>query len=100
MVDVNKVLKNVVKKGNVKIGRKETISAISNGSAKLIVLSDNCTYINEIDKLSKEKKIPIYNFNSNGIDLGHTCGKNYVVSSFAVIDEGDTNILQIIKKRK
>jgi len=94
MVDVNKVLKVVVKKGKVKIGEKQTKIAIGDGSAKLIVVANNCPYSTEI-----EKKVSIYNYNSNGVELGYACGKNFVISSFAVIDEGESNIMQLVKKR-
>ena len=98
MVDVDKVLKTTVKKGKVKIGTKQTKQVISDGSAKLIVMSKNCPYSSEISTLAKKKKIPIYNCNSNSIDLGYTCGKSFAVSVFAVIEEGGSNILNIVKK--
>jgi large subunit ribosomal protein L30e len=100
MVDINKVLKNVVNKGNVKIGEKQTKTAINVGAAKLIVMSNNCPYSTEIITLAKEKKVPIYNYNSNGVELGYVCGKNFAVSAFAVIDEGESNIMQLVKKGK
>jgi large subunit ribosomal protein L30e len=98
MVDVDKILKSVVKKGSVKIGTKQTKTVINNGTAKMIVLSKNCANSSEIKKLAKKKKIPIYNYNYNSIDLGYTCGKSFAVSIFAVIDEGDSNINQLINK--
>lgn len=100
MVDVNKTLKSVVKKGTVKIGEKQTKTAINTGTAKLIIMANNCPYNEELNKLVKEKKVPIYNYTSNGVELGIACGKNYSVSAFAVIDEGESNILQLIKKGK
>lgn len=98
MVDVDKVLKNTVKKGKVKIGTKETKSVINNGSAKLVVLSKNCPYFSEINVLAKKKKIPVYNYGSSSIDLGYSCGKAFSVSVFAVIDDGGSNILNLVKK--
>jgi large subunit ribosomal protein L30e len=100
MVDVNKVLKDVIKKGQVKIGEKQTKKAIGDGSAKLVVLSKNCLYSKEFTKLANKKKIPIYTYNYNGAELGYACGKQFGVSSFAVINEGDSNILHLGKKRK
>jgi len=99
MVDVDKVLKSTVKKGKVMIGSKQVKIVISDGTAKLIVLATNCPYSSEIDKLAKKKKIPVYNHNSNSIDLGYTCGKTFAVSVFAVMDDGGSNILQLAKKR-
>jgi large subunit ribosomal protein L30e len=99
MVDVDKVLKSTVKKGKVMIGSKQVKMVISDETAKLIVLAKNCPHSSEIDKLAKKKKIPVYNHNSNSIDLGYTCGKTFAVSVFAVMDDGGSNILQLAKKR-
>jgi len=98
MVDVDKVLKNTVTKGTVKIGTRQTKLAISGELAKLIVMAKNCPYASEITTLSKKKKIPVYKHTSNSIDLGYTCGKAFAVSVFAVIDDGGSNILQLVKK--
>ena len=98
MVDVEKVLKNTVKKGKVKVGTKETKFVINNGSAKLVIMSKNCVSSPEISKLAKEKKIPVYISDSNSIDLGYTCGKAFAVSVFAVLDDGGSNILNLVKK--
>jgi len=100
MVDVNKTLKDAVKKGTVKIGEKQTKESISSEAAKLVVIANNCPYITELTTMAKKKKIPIFNFSSNGVDLGYICGKSYSVSAFAVIDEGESNILEIVKKGK
>ena len=99
MVDIDKILKTTVKKGTVKIGTKETKTSIDNGSAKLVIMAKNFPNNLEIDKLAKKKNIPVYNFESNAIDLGYTCGKSFAVSIFAVLDDGGSNILNHIKKR-
>jgi len=99
MVEVDKVLKNTIKNGKVKIGFKQTKMVINDGSAKLIVVANNCPFSSELDKLAKKKEVPIYNYDSNSIDLGYTCGKAFAVSVFAVLDEGGSNILQLVKKR-
>jgi len=100
MVDVNKVLKDVVKKGKVKIGEKQTKKAIEDGTAKIIVLSNNCPYSDDVTTMVKDKKTPVYNFSANGVELGYICGKNFAVSSFAVVDIGESNIMQLVKTRK
>jgi len=98
MVDIEKVLKTTVKKGTVKIGAKQTKQVISDGSAKLVIISKNCPFSKEISTLASKKKIPIYNYRSNSIDLGYTCGKAYAVSVFAVINDGGSNIINVVNK--
>jgi large subunit ribosomal protein L30e len=100
MVDVNKALKDVAKKGTIIIGEKQTKAAIQKGKAKLVVMAMNCPYVKTITTLVTENNVPLYNYASTGVDLGYTCGKNYAVSCFAVIEEGESNILQLVKKRK
>lgn len=98
MVDIEKVIKTTVKKGKVKIGTKETKRAINTGTAKIVLTSNNCPYIKDITELAKKEKIPVYNTNSSSIELGYTCGKAYAVSVFVVLDDGGSNITNIIKK--
>ena len=100
MVDVNKTLKDASKKGTIIIGKKQTKAAIQKGLAKLVVMASNCPYANDITALVTEKKVPIYNYTSTGVELGYTCGRSFPVSSFAVLDEGGSNILELAKKRK
>lgn len=100
MVDVNKVLKDVIKKGKVKIGEKQTKKAIKDGTAKIVILSNNCPYSNDVATIVKNSKTPVYNYSANGVELGYVCGKNFAVSSFAVIDIGESNIMQLAKTRK
>jgi large subunit ribosomal protein L30e len=99
MVEVDKLLKNVLKKGEVKIGARQTKLVINDGSAKLVVMANNCPYSYEINELAKKKKIQVYNYDSSSINLGYTCGKAFAVSVFAVLDDGGSNVLQLVKKR-
>ena len=98
MVDLEKTIKTTIKKGKVQIGAKQTKQAVNDGKAKLVVLSKNCPHTEEISKLANKKKIPIYNIDSNSIDLGTTCGKSFAVSVFAVLDDGGSNIINQVKK--
>jgi large subunit ribosomal protein L30e len=98
MVDIEKTLKNTVKKGKVKVGAKQTKQCITDGSAKLIIISKNCPYSTEIKNLADKKNIPVYTSSSNSIELGYTCGKTFAVSTFAVLEDGGSNILSAMKK--
>lgn len=99
MVDVEKIIKTTVKKGKVKLGARETKVAIANGSAKLVIMANNCPFSSEINTLANKKKIPVYAYASNSMDLGYLGGKPFAVSVFAMIEDGGSNILQLVKKR-
>ncbi len=90
----------MAKKGNINIGEKQTKASIKKGTAKLVVMANNCQYADAINTLAAEHNVPVYNYTSTGVNLGYTCGKSFAVSSFAVIDEGESNILSLVKKRK
>ena len=98
MVDVDKILKMTVKKGKVKIGSKETKNIIDKGEAKIVVLANNCPNSESLIFIAKKKNIPVYNYNASSIDLGVTCGKSFAVSIFAVLEDGGSNILNLVKK--
>lgn len=100
MVDVNKTLKDVAKKGTIIIGEKQTKSAVIKGNAKMVVIAENCPYAAELSALAKEHNIPMYQHASSGVDLGFVCGKNFAIAAFAVLDAADSNVLQLVKKRK
>jgi large subunit ribosomal protein L30e len=99
MVEIDKILKNTIKKGKVKIGNKETKTAINNGTAKLVVLSINCPFIKDLNDLAKKKNVPVYSSNLSSIDLGYICGKAFAVSVFTILDDGGSNVLSIVRKR-
>lgn len=98
MVDIEKNFKNIVKKGKVVFGLKQTMTSIKTGKAKLIVIADNCPNIKELKNESQNNKIPFYQTNSNGVELGSLCGKAYAVSTFSVLDDGGVNISHLLKK--
>jgi large subunit ribosomal protein L30e len=82
-----------MKEGKVVIGIKETRNAIKNGKAKMVVFAKNCPYKEEL--VSKE--VGFYEYPGKGIELGYACGKPFSISTFAVIDAGNSNILKLIK---
>ena len=98
MVDVDRVLKNTVKNGRVVIGAKQTKQAITDGAVKIIVMSANCPAEMELSTLAKKKDVPLYKHGSKSVDMGYACGKTFPVSVLAVLEEGGSNIMQLVKK--
>ena len=100
VVDVDRILKNAVNKGRVIVGAKQTKTAVQNGSAKLVVMAQNCPYALDISTVVQEKQVPLYTYPAGSVELGYACGKTYPVSVFAVLDEGDSNVMQLVRKRQ
>ncbi len=87
--DINKVIKNVMTTGKVVIGAKQTIDAVKNGKAQVVVLSSNCLP----ETVNEMKGIPVINYPGNGVDLGVACGKPFAIATLAVLEPGDSAIL-------
>ena len=99
MAEIEKTFKNMVKKGSVVFGSKQTHLAIYDGKAKLVVLANNCPRQQELSTIAEQKKTPIYSSKVDSVELGYLCGRAYAVSTFAVLDDGGVNIHQLLKKR-
>ncbi len=92
-----RIVKDLVKKGRVLFGRKQTLQSIREGKSKLIVLASNCPFKEEIKTVAREKQVPVYEGEANSIKLGYTCGKQFAISTLSVIDDGGVKIDQLVK---
>ena len=99
MVDVEKAFKNMVKKGSVIFGNRQTRLTVEDGKAKLVVFSKNCPFVDELTPLTEKHDVPVYHANVDSVELGSICGKMYAVSTFVVVDDGGVNINQLLKQR-
>jgi large subunit ribosomal protein L30e len=91
----------VIKTGKIVIGSKKVIEMLLHGNPKLILLSKNCP-----DKISERikyyaeiAKVSYIVINKNSHEFGALCGKPFSISAFGVIDEGESSILDITKKK-
>jgi len=92
MVDIARALKTAVTTGNVKIGLAESKKALKDGTAKLLVIAENCP-----DEELKVGDVGIKKivFPGNNTALGAACGKPFAISSLVVLDQGSSNILSV-----
>jgi len=98
MADIEKSFKNMVKKGSVVFGAKQTKAHIDSGKAKLVVFADNCPVKQDLSVDAENKKIPVYTSKVDSVELGALCGRAYAVATFAVLNDGGTNIKTLLKK--
>lgn len=95
-MDLSKELKVAIGTGKVEIGYKVSLKALKKKKAKLIVMASNTP-----EKLSSRIKqfagteVPLYLFPGSSWDLGGICGKPYPVTTVAVLDPGESSILQL-----
>lgn len=96
MEDINRALKMAIETGKVFIGQEQSIKAIKNDKAKLVIIANNCPK----EFLKKIEKVSIYKFKGNNVELGAVCGKPFPISTLTIIEEGESDILSIVKGEK
>ncbi|MEA2071083.1 MAG: 50S ribosomal protein L30e [Asgard group archaeon] len=97
--DLNREIQIIARTGRKEYGIKRTIKAAKLGSAKLIILAQNCmsTEREKIEYYSSIADIPVVTFAGSGYEFGALCGRGHVVSAMAVSDTGDSKILRRLK---
>ena len=89
-MDIQKALRIAVDTGDVVFGVNQTRKAIEEKKAKLVVVASNCPFAD----LKSQTKVKVYEFKGSNAELGAACGKPFYISVLAVIDPGDSTILQ------
>ncbi|UCH88481.1 MAG: 50S ribosomal protein L30e [Thermoplasmata archaeon] len=96
-MDINRALRMAIDKGKVHLGARETARALKRGKVQLVIVANNCRQ-NYMAEFNKYPKVPIYHFSGTNIELGSACGKPFPISSLAVIDSGNSNIMNLIQE--
>lgn len=89
-MDIGKEIRKAIETGNVKLGVDQSRKAIKAGTAKLLVISSNCPD----EYLRNQSQARMLVFDGTNVDLGSACGKPFPVSALAVLDSGDSEILE------
>ncbi len=90
-IDIGKALKAAISTGKVDFGTAQAEKAVRNGTAQLVIVSENCpsTFLTQ----NKDVKVRVYK--GNNMELGAVCGVPYSVAALVVIDKGTSNILTL-----
>ncbi len=101
ITDFARELQMVLKTGSVVIGSKKTIKLAKLGKTKLVVIARNAPPEVKKDLVyyAKLANIPVYEFPGTNMELGAVCGKPFSISALAIIDPGQSNIIELIKER-
>jgi large subunit ribosomal protein L30e len=94
-MNLQKELRSAITTGNVVLGSEQALKKTLNGGAKLVIVSSNCPNIEEFEKGSEGSGVKLYKFNKNSVELGSTCKKPFAISALAIIDEGESKVLDI-----
>ncbi len=96
-MSVERELKNLIKTGKYYLGARKTIKAVLRGEAKMVIIAENAPpeYRERVLYYAKLAGIPVYTYPGTSFDLGVACGKPFKISMIAVIDEGQSRILEL-----
>ena len=96
--DIEKAINMVVSTGKVKTGYKSVLKSVLNGKVKATIVSNNLptNVENELIRNCKLSEIPIIRYDKSGKDLGAICGRPHKVSTIAILDAGNSKILEYI----
>lgn len=98
-MDVVREIQTALRTGKVVIGSRETLSAVANGRAKLVILASNAPrrIRRDLEKYCELSNTPTYEFPGTSWDLGAVCNKPFMVAAMAVLEPGESSILEIVK---
>jgi large subunit ribosomal protein L30e len=106
-----------MKSGKYVLGYRQTLKALRNGQAKLILVSANTPQIrfvvflnnlifmifflllnrkSEIEYYAMLGKTGVHHYSGNNIELGTACGKYFRVGILAITDPGDSDIIRTV----
>ncbi|HIH85812.1 MAG TPA: 50S ribosomal protein L30e [Methanoculleus sp.] len=94
-MDFNASLRKAVKTGTVFLGRNRTRECIEEGKARLVVVAENSP--ESVKNMVSGIDIPVYVYEGSSIQLGKACGMPYVVSALAVVEPGESDILNAVR---
>jgi large subunit ribosomal protein L30e len=93
-MDFNASLRRAIKTGNVILGQNQTEQCIKEGKAQIVVVAQNCPE-NFKNQIRDQKNLFVHTFEGSSVALGKACGKPFMVSTLAVVDPGESDILTL-----
>jgi len=98
---LSKAVRMCVDTGKVELGERSVRSRLLLGKAKAVLISSNCPplLVSDLMHYSKLSGTPLIKFEGDSRELGSVCGKPFGVSTLAVLDAGNSSILDFAKKR-
>ncbi|PSG96022.1 50S ribosomal protein L30e [Thermoplasmatales archaeon SW_10_69_26] len=100
MVDISRALRTAAKTGSVQFGYKETSDAVSDEEAEAVILARNMPdkHREGVLEAADEHRVPIVEFPGTNVELGPALGEPFSVSAAAILDPGESDILEAAKR--
>lgn len=96
-MDIQRALRTVVATGKVHLGTHQVTKDIEAGKARLVIYAQNLPQRDQLKTLAQAKNVPTHEYAGLGTELGPACGKPFSVGCLAVLDAGESDILQLAR---
>ena len=93
-MDFNTSLLRTIKTGSVVLGPVRTEKCINEGRARMIIVAGNCPAAFRT-KITKKNNPFIYTFEGSSASLGNVCGKPFSISTLAIVNPGESDIMSL-----
>ena len=95
MSDIARDIRLAVDTGKVALGTNEVVKAINSNGAKLVIVAGKGRkdILEDISHACTIANVKFIKFSQGSMELGTVCGKPYPINSVAVIEPGNSNIL-------
>jgi large subunit ribosomal protein L30e len=96
--ELEKAISMAISTGKVKIGYSATIKSVLSGKVKATLISNNIPLDSKkiLLRNCELSQIPVIEYKKTGFDLGAACGRPHIVSTLAILDPGNSKILDYI----
>ncbi|ADV65657.1 50S ribosomal protein L30e [Desulfurococcus mucosus] len=96
-VDLLKAIRVAAETGHVVYGAREVRRLVLHGKAKAVIIAVNAPpeVKRDLTYYAKLSGIPVIKFPGTNMELGTLLGRPHSISSIAVVDPGQSNILEL-----
>ncbi len=100
MPGLEQELRTAYRTGKLELGTKSTIRNLKLGRAKMVIIASNAdpSVKEDINRYASLSGIPVVEFNGTSIELGTVLGKPFPIQALAVLDAGDSNLLDFAEE--
>lgn len=99
-MDIQRSLRTAAQTGKVALGAKETLAAVAGKKAKIVIVSQNAPdgAWGAVEAAATKAKVPVYKFAGRNTELGPALGKPFSVAVAAVLEPGESDVLELAKQ--
>jgi len=98
---LEQAIRLTLESGKVIMGYRQSMDGINSKKAKVVLIASNAKkeVIDAITTVANTTETPTFKYVGTTLKLGTICGKPYPVSILSIVDEGTSNILDILNKQ-